>query len=144
MHHEVAPLTARLHINFFYSPLNKVGPTLHISNIFSMYVILFNEEHRPILLVRLILLPSLSRKWQRKVLYDCWPDGTTRKFGPTFLYVTLELREKCTALAQTVASLPLVQRVWSSIPGVFKIFITKIINLGARKGGNLQLLIATL
>ena len=24
MHHEVAPLTARLHISFFYSPLNKV------------------------------------------------------------------------------------------------------------------------
>ena len=48
------------------------------------------------------------------------------------------------ALAQMVASLPLVQQVWCSIPGRVVNFHLKIFNLGARRGGDVHFLIARL
>ena len=48
------------------------------------------------------------------------------------------------ALAQMVACLPLVQRVWGSIPGEVVNFNLKIFNLGARRGGDVHFLIARL
>ena len=49
-----------------------------------------------------------------------------------------------TALAQMVACLPLVQRVRGSIPGGVVNFHLKIFNLGARRGGDVNFLIARL
>ena len=48
------------------------------------------------------------------------------------------------ALAQTVACLPLVQQVRGSIPGVVVNFNLKIFNLGARMDGDVHFLIARL
>ena len=48
------------------------------------------------------------------------------------------------ALAQMVARLPLVQQVRGSIPGVVINFHLKIINLGARRGGDVHFLIPRL
>ena len=48
------------------------------------------------------------------------------------------------ALAQVVASLPLVQQVRSLIPGGVVNFHLKIFNLGARRGGDVHFLIARL
>ena len=48
------------------------------------------------------------------------------------------------ALAQVVACLPLVQQVRGSIPGGVVNFYLKIINLGARRGGDVHFLIARL
>ena len=48
---------------------------------------------------------------------------------------------KASALAQMVVCLPLVWLVQGSIPSEVKKFIMKILNLGARKGGDVQLLI---
>ena len=48
------------------------------------------------------------------------------------------------ALAQMVASLPLVQQVRGSIPGGVVNFNLKIFNLGARRGGDVHFLIARL
>ena len=45
-------------------------------------------------------------------------------------------------LAQIVACLPLVQQVRGSIPGGIVNFHLKILNLGARKGGDVHFLIA--
>ena len=47
-------------------------------------------------------------------------------------------------LAQTVACLPLVERVRGSIPGQVVNFHLKIFDLGARKGGDVYFLIARL
>ena len=47
-------------------------------------------------------------------------------------------------LAQMVACLPLVQRVWGSIPSGVVNFHLKIFNLGARRGGDVHFLIARL
>ena len=49
-----------------------------------------------------------------------------------------------TALAQMVEHLPLVQQVRGSIPGGVVNFHLKIFNLGARRGGDVHFLIATL
>ena len=51
---------------------------------------------------------------------------------------------KLAALAQMLACLPLVQRVRGSIPGRVVNFHLKIFNLGARRGGEVQFLIARL
>ena len=48
------------------------------------------------------------------------------------------------ALAQMVACLPLVQQVRGSIPGGVVNFNLKILNFGARRGGDVQLLISKL
>ena len=48
------------------------------------------------------------------------------------------------ALAQMVACLPLVQRVWGSISSGVVNFHLKIFNLGARRGGDVHFLIARL
>ena len=48
------------------------------------------------------------------------------------------------ALAQMVACLPLVQQVRGLIPGGVVNFNLKIFNLGARRGGDVQFLIARL
>ena len=40
-----------------------------------------------------------------------------------------------------VAYVALVQWVWGSLPGEVKHFIMKILNLGARRGGDVKLLI---
>ena len=48
------------------------------------------------------------------------------------------------ALAQMVACLPLVQQVRGSIPGGVVNFHLKIFNLGARRGGDVHVLIARL
>ena len=48
------------------------------------------------------------------------------------------------ALAQMVACLPLVQQVGGSIPGGVVNFNMKILNLGAKRGGDVHFLIATL
>ena len=48
------------------------------------------------------------------------------------------------ALAQMVASLPVVQQVRGSIPGRVVCFHLKIFNLGARRGGDVHFLIARL
>ena len=50
----------------------------------------------------------------------------------------------CTALAQMVACLPLVQQVQGSIPGGVVNFNLKIFNLGARRGGDVHFLITRL
>ena len=47
-------------------------------------------------------------------------------------------------LAQMVACLPLVQRVWDSIPGRVVNFHLKIFNLGARRSGDVHFLISRL
>ena len=47
-------------------------------------------------------------------------------------------------LAQMVACLPLIQQVRGSIPGGVVNFHLKIFNLGARTGGDVHVLIATL
>ena len=53
--------------------------------------------------------------------------------------------EQCTVtLAHMVACLPLVQQVRGSIPGGVVHFYLKIFNLGARRGGDVHLLIARL
>ena len=52
--------------------------------------------------------------------------------------------EKLAALAQMVACLPLVQWVRGSIHGRVVNFHLEILNLGARRGGNVHLLIARL
>ena len=49
-----------------------------------------------------------------------------------------------TALAQMVACLPLVQKVWSSIPNAVVNFHLKIFNLGDRMGGDVHFLITRL
>ena len=51
---------------------------------------------------------------------------------------------KLAALAQMVAYLPLVQRVWGSTPGGVVNFHLKIFNLGARRGGDVHFLITRL
>ena len=48
------------------------------------------------------------------------------------------------ALAQMVACLPLVQQIRGSIPGGVVNFHLKIVNLWARKGGDVHFLIARL
>ena len=48
-----------------------------------------------------------------------------------------------TALAQMVACLPLIQRVWGSIPGGVVNFHLKIFNLGASRGGDVHFLITS-
>ena len=48
------------------------------------------------------------------------------------------------ALAQMVGHLPLVQRTWGLFPGEVVNFHLKIFNLGARRGGDAQFLIARL
>ena len=48
------------------------------------------------------------------------------------------------ALAQMVACLPLVQRVWGSIPGGVVNFHLKIFNFGAKRSGDVHFLIARL
>ena len=48
----------------------------------------------------------------------------------------LTIPELLAALAQKIACLPLVQRVWGSIPGGVVNFRLKIFNLGARRGGD--------
>ena len=64
---------------------------------------------------------------------------------PFTTYVTYYFfRQKLAALAQTVACLPLVQRVRGSIPGGVVNFHVKIFNLGARRGGDVHFLIARL
>ena len=57
-----------------------------------------------------------------------------------FLYCVVQLA----ALAQMVACLPLVQQVRGSIPGGVVNFHLKIFNLGARRGGDVHVLIARL
>ena len=47
-------------------------------------------------------------------------------------------------LAQMVACLPLVQKVWGSIPNGVVNFYLKIFNFGARRGGDVHFLIARL
>ena len=49
---------------------------------------------------------------------------------------------KLAMLAQMVVCLPLVQRVWSSVPGGLVNFHLKIFNLEARRGGDVHFLIA--
>ena len=56
----------------------------------------------------------------------------------------LPLQAKLAVLAQMVACLPLVQQVWSSIPGGVVNFHLKIFNLGARTDGDVHFLIARL
>ena len=51
---------------------------------------------------------------------------------------------KLAALAQMVACLPLVQQVRGSIPGGVVNFHLKILNFGARRGGDVHFLIARL
>ena len=51
---------------------------------------------------------------------------------------------KLAVLAQMVACLPLVQQVWGSIPGGVVHFNLKIFNLGAKRGGDVRFLIASL
>ena len=51
---------------------------------------------------------------------------------------------KLAMLAQMVACLPLVQQVWSLIPGRVVHFHLKIFNLGARRGGDIHFLITRL
>ena len=51
---------------------------------------------------------------------------------------------KLATLAQMVACLPLVQRVWGSISGGVVNFHLKIFNLGTRRGGDVHFLIARL
>ena len=55
-----------------------------------------------------------------------------------------QYRIRSAALAQMVECLPLVQRVRGSIPGGVVNFRMKIFNLGARRGGDVHFLIATL
>ena len=51
---------------------------------------------------------------------------------------------KLAVLAEMVACLPLVQQVWGSIPGRVVNFNLKIFNLGAKMGGAVHFLIASL
>ena len=52
--------------------------------------------------------------------------------------------DRAAMLAQMVAYLSLVQRVWGSIPGEVIYFRLKIFNCGARNGGDVHFLIARL
>ena len=58
--------------------------------------------------------------------------------------MSLMLKPMLAALAQMVACLPLLQRVWGSIPGKVVNFHLKIFNLVARRGGDVHFLIARL
>ena len=60
-----------------------------------------------------------------------------------FKCFTLELNRLAT-LAQMVACLPLIQQVWSWIPGGVVNFHLKIFNLGTRRGGDVHFLISRL
>ena len=56
----------------------------------------------------------------------------------------LYLKNKLVVLAQMVACLPLVQQVRCSIPGGLVNFHLKIFNLGARRGGDVDFVVARL
>ena len=59
-------------------------------------------------------------------------------------FIKISKFKKLTVLAQMVACLPLVQWVQGSIPGGVVNFHLKILNLEARKGGDVHFLIARL
>ena len=63
-------------------------------------------------------------------------------FLPKFSLLNLFIQ--FAALAQMVACLPLVQQVRGSIPGGVINFYLKMINLGARRGGDVHILFARL
>ena len=61
-----------------------------------------------------------------------------------FLHYHKNLCFQLATLAQMVACLPLFQQIRGSIPGGVVNFNLKIFNLGARRGGNVHILIARL
>ena len=61
-----------------------------------------------------------------------------------FILCITHYKNTLAALTQTVACLPLIQQVHGSIPGGRANFHLKIFNLGARRGGDVHFLIATL
>ena len=68
-----------------------------------------------------------------------WANRLSRQYGELEIWVRIPAKAQIFAvLAQMVACLPLVQRVRGSIHGEIENYHTKILNLGARSGGDVQ------